>query len=102
MRAVLAAECYAGENVFFIARNYDTDRNLPVIRAVGGVKSPASRIKADFAAEMAAQSRFQRGSVEFGARDRRWGDILRHSVRNIFEDADVIRKCGAEAVLRAR
>jgi hypothetical protein len=89
---VVAAEGNRGENVFFIARNDDADRNLAVIGAVGCVEGPAARVEADLSAKVAAESGFKRGGVELRGMGRRWGDILRHRVQNIFEDAGARRK----------
>jgi len=88
---VVAAEGNRGENVFFVARNDDADRNLAVIGAVGCVEGPAARVEADLSAKVAAESGCKRGGVEFGGTGRRWGDIL-HRVQNIFEDAGAGRK----------
>jgi hypothetical protein len=41
---------------------------------------------------VAAESGFKRGGVELRGMGRGWGDVLRHSVQNIFEDAGVGRK----------
>jgi hypothetical protein len=41
---------------------------------------------------VAAESGFKRGGVELRGMGRRWGDILRHRVQNIFEDAGAVRK----------
>jgi hypothetical protein len=89
---VVAAEGNRGENVFFIARNDDADRNLAVIGAVGCVEGPAARVEADLSAKVAAESGFQRGAVELRGMGRGWGDLLRHRVLNIFEDAGARRK----------
>jgi hypothetical protein len=89
---MVAAESNGGENVFFIARNYDADRNLTVIGAVGCVESAAARVEADFSAKVAAERGLESRNVELRGLDRSWGDILRHRVQNIFEDAGVGRK----------
>jgi len=89
---VVAAEGNRGENVFFIARNDDANRDLAVIGAVGCVESAAARVEADLSAKVAAESGFKRGGVEMGGLGRRWGDVLRHRVQNIFEDAGARRK----------
>jgi hypothetical protein len=89
---MVAAERNGGENVFFIARNDNADGNLPVIGAVGCIEGAAARVEADFAAKVTAESGFKRGGVEFRGMDRRWGDVLRHKVQNIFEDAGAGRK----------
>ncbi len=89
---MVAAEGNSGKNVFLIAGNYDTDRNLTVIGAVGCIEGAAARVEPDLSSKMAAESGFKRGSVELGGMDRGWGDVLRHRVQNIFEDAGVGRK----------
>ncbi len=89
---MVAAEGNCGDNVFFITRNYDADRDLPVIGPVGCIESAAARIEADFSAKMAAERGLERGGVKLRGMDRRWGDVLRHRVQNIFEDAAVGRK----------
>ena len=89
---MVAAEGNSGDDVFFIARNYNSDRNLPVIGAVGCVESAAARVEPDLSAKVAAESGFKRGSVELRGLGRRWDDVLRHRVQNIFEDAGVGRK----------
>ena len=89
---MVAAEGNGGENIFFVARNYDADRDLAVIGAVGCVEGAAARVEADLSAKVAAESGFKRGGVELRGMGRRWGDVLRHRVQNIFEDAGVGRK----------
>ena len=89
---MIAAEGNGGENVFFIARNDDADRYLAVIGAVGCIESAAARVEAYFSAKVAAESGFERGSVELREMGRGWGDVLRHRVQNIFEDAGAGRK----------
>jgi hypothetical protein len=89
---MVAAEGNRGENIFFIAGNYDSDRNLTVVGAVGCIESAAARIEADLSAKVAAERGFKRGGVEMGGLGRGWGDVLRHRVQNIFEDAGVGRK----------
>jgi hypothetical protein len=89
---VVAAQGNRGENVFFVAWNYDADRNLAVIGAVGCIESAAARVEADLSAKVAAESGFKRGSVELGGPGRGWSGVLRHRVQNIFEDAGVGRK----------
>jgi hypothetical protein len=96
---VVAAESNGGEDVLFIARNYDADRNLTVIGAVGGVESAAARVEADLSSKVAAESGFERGSVELRGLGRGWGDVLRHRVQNIFEDAGVGRKSRKESAI---
>ena len=89
---MVAAEGNGGENVFFVARNYDANRDLTVIGAVGCVESAAARVEADLSTKVAAERGLQSRSVELRGLDRRWGDVLRHRVQNIFEDVGVGRK----------
>ena len=89
---MVAAEGNGGENVFFIAGDYDSDRNLAVIGAVGCVEGAAARVEADLSTKVAAERGLQSRSVELRGLGRRWGDVLRHRVQNIFEDAGVGRK----------
>ena len=89
---LVAAESNRREHVFLVARNYDADGNLAVIRAVGRVEGAAAGIEANFSAKMAAESGFERRGVKLHGMGRGWGDILRHGVQNIFEDAGVGRK----------
>ena len=89
---MIAAEGNGGENVFFIARNDDANRNLTVIGAVGCIERAAARIEENFSAKVAAESGFKSRGVELRGMDRGWSDVLRHRVQNIFEDASVGRK----------
>jgi len=84
---MVAAEGDRGEHVFFIARNYNADRNLAIIGAVGGVEGAAARVEADLSAKVAAESAFERGGIELRGVSGGWGDDLRHMVENIFADA---------------
>jgi hypothetical protein len=90
--AVIAANSNGSENVFFVAWNDDTDRNLAVIGAVGCVQGAAARIEANLSAKVAAQASLKRRGIELRGMSRRWGDVLRHRVQNIFEDAGAARK----------
>jgi hypothetical protein len=94
---VVAAEGDSGENVFFVAGNYDADRDLAVVGAVGGIEGAAARVKADFSAKMTAESSFKRGGVELRRVGWGWGDVLWHMVQTIFEDTGAGRK-GIEEV----
>jgi hypothetical protein len=89
---MVSAEGNGGENVFFVARNYDSDRNLAVIGAIGCIESATARVEADFSAKVAAERGFKSRGVELRGMDRGWSDVLRHRVQNIFEDAGVGRK----------
>ena len=89
---MVAAEGNGGENVFFIAGDYDSDRNLAVIGAVSCIESAAARVEADLSTKVAAERGLQSRSVELRGLGRGWDDVLRHRVQNIFEDAGVGRK----------
>ena len=93
---MVAAEGNGSKNVLFVARHDDANRDLAIIGAVGGIESAAARVEANLAAKVAAESGFKRGGVELRGMGRRWGDVLRHSVQTIFEDAGVARKGIAE------
>jgi len=53
-----------------------------------------SQQEANFSSKVAAESGFEGGRVELRGTGRRWGDVLRHKVQTIFEDAGVRRKLG--------
>jgi hypothetical protein len=89
---VVAAKSDSGENIFFVARNYDADRDLAVIGTVGSVDGAAARVKADLSAKMAAERSFKRGSIKLRGTGRRWSNSLRHKAQNIFVDAGAARK----------
>jgi len=95
---VVAAEGNGGENVFFVAGNYDTDGNLAIVGAVGCVKSAASLIEADFSAKVAAESSFKGRGIELRRMGWGWSNGLRHMAQNIFEDTGAVRKWIAESV----
>src|SRR5208282_1650201 len=63
---------------------------------VGRVESAAARVEANFSAKMAAKSGFKRRGIKLRGMGRRWGDVLRHRVQNIFEDTGVGCKPVAE------
>jgi hypothetical protein len=94
---MVAAEGNCGENIFLIARNYDADRNLTVIGAVGCIESAAARVEADLSAKVAAERGFKSRGVELRGLGWGWGDVLRHRVQNIFEDAGAGCKCRKES-----
>ena len=58
---MIAAEGDGGEHVFFIARNYNADRDLAIVGAVGGIEGAAARVEAYLTPKMAAERSFQRG-----------------------------------------
>lgn len=89
---MVVAEGNGGEHVFFVAGNYDANRYLAVIGTVGCVESAAARVETDFSAKVAAEGGFKRAGVELRGLDRGCGDVLRHRVQNIFEDAGAGRK----------
>jgi hypothetical protein len=90
--AMVATKCDRRADIFLIARNYNANGDLTIIRAVGGVESPASGVKADFSAEMAAERGFKGGGVELRGTDLGERDVLRHGYCNIFVDARLRRK----------
>jgi hypothetical protein len=90
--AVVAAKGNGGEDIFFVAGNYNADRNLSVVGAVGCIKRAAARVEANLSAKVAAEGGFKRGGVKLRGMGRRWGDVLRHSLQNIFEDTGAGRK----------
>src|SRR6185312_9026366 len=53
--AELAAGGYGCNYVIGVARNYQPNRNLPVIRAIGGIECPAATIKPHFSADVALE-----------------------------------------------
>jgi len=89
---VVAAQGNRGEYIFFVARNYDADRDLAVIGTVGSVDGAAARVKADLSAKMAAERGLKRGGVKLRGMSERWSNGLRHKAQNIFVDAGVPRK----------
>jgi hypothetical protein len=89
---VVAAQGNRGEDVFFVTRNYDADRDLAIIRAVGCVEGAAPLIEANFSAQVAAERGLKRGGIELRGIDRGWGNVLGHRAQNIFEDVGVERK----------
>ncbi|MGB6386747.1 MAG: hypothetical protein WBD25_09615 [Terriglobales bacterium] len=99
---MVAAEGNGGEHIFSIARNYDADWDLAIIGAVGSVESAATGVEADLSSKMAAESGFKRGWVELRGMRRGWGDVLRHKVQNILEDADAGRKAESGSIAYTR
>ena len=97
--AVVAAESHDGKNVFFIARNYDADRDLAIVGAIGCIDGATAGVEANFSAKVTAECSFKRGGVDLGRTGRGWSDSLRHRAQNIFVDTGVVRKglCGAGA-----
>lgn len=59
-RAVLATKVDGCYHIFFVARNYDPDRDLAIVGAISGIKSATAGVEADFAAQMATQRGFER------------------------------------------
>jgi hypothetical protein len=90
--AVVAAESHRGKNVFFVAWNYDADRDLAIIGAVGGIERTTARVESDLATKMAAERGLKRGGVELCGTGRGCGDVWRHGVQNILEDGGAGRK----------
>jgi hypothetical protein len=85
--AMVAAKRNGGEDIFFVARNYDADRDLAIVGAVGCVESATTLIEANFSTKMAAEGGFKRGSIELRGTGWGWSDVLWHRTQNIFEDA---------------
>jgi hypothetical protein len=52
---MLAAQCHCSENVFGIARCDHSDRNLTIVRSVGGVEGAAGGVKANLSAQVATE-----------------------------------------------
>jgi len=61
---VVATEGDGGQHVFFVARNYDANRDLSIIGPVSRVERAAARVEADLPAKMAAERGFKREGVE--------------------------------------
>jgi hypothetical protein len=55
-RAELTAERDRGQNIVVIAREYNADRDLTVVGAVGRVESAAAAVEANFSANLSSQS----------------------------------------------
>jgi hypothetical protein len=68
---VVTTQGNGSKHVLLVARNYDTDRHLAVVRSVGCVKGAATRVKANFSAKVAAKGSLERGGVEL--RRISWG-----------------------------
>jgi hypothetical protein len=60
---MFTAQCDRGENVFGIARDHHSDRNLAVVRTVGRIQGAAAGVKTDLSAQMASESGFKRDGV---------------------------------------
>src|SRR5580658_6922712 len=75
---MVAAESNRGQYVFFVARNYDADRDLPIIGPVGGIESTTAGIEANLSPKMAAERSFKRDGIRLHGMDRRRGHILLH------------------------
>jgi hypothetical protein len=104
---MVAAESNRGQYVFFVARNYDADRDLPIIGPVGGIESTTAGIEANLSPKMAAERSFKRDGIELHGMDRRRGHILlykilRLTVQNIFEDAGARRKAESDLPVERR
>ena len=59
-----------GDDVVDGARDDDADGNLAVVRAVGGVERPVTRVEADLAADSRAQGGFEGDCVDILRRPR--------------------------------
>ena len=71
--AMFAAKGDGSDDVFFVARDDDADRNLAIVRAIGGVESAAAGVEADFSAKMAAEGGFEDSGIELSGRLREMG-----------------------------
>ena len=89
---MVAAKGDGREHIFFVARNYDSDGNLAVVRAVGGIDGAAALVEANFSAQMAAEGGFKGGGIELHRMWSRWGSGLGHKAQNIFVDEGLERK----------
>jgi hypothetical protein len=78
---VLATEGNGREHVFFVAGNYDADRDLAIVGAVGGVERSAAGVEANLSAKVAAESGFKRGGIELRGMGRGWSDVWRHRLQ---------------------
>jgi hypothetical protein len=63
-RAEIAAEGDRGENIVGIAGNYNANRNLAIVGAVGGVESASAAVEPDFTANFRMQRFRQPQSVD--------------------------------------
>ncbi len=63
-RAVLARQGHGGDDIVRATRQHDADRDLPVVRGVGGVHSPRAFVEADLPLDGAPQLRGQCGGVD--------------------------------------
>ena len=75
----------AATHVVFVARNDEADRNLAVVRGVGGVQRAAAAVEAHFAADLPLQLALELGgSLERvdGFRVRAEGQRLRSLTRS--------------------
>jgi hypothetical protein len=52
---VVAAQGNGGENVFFVARNYNADRHLAIVGAIGCVEGAAARVEANLSTKVASE-----------------------------------------------
>ena len=93
-RAELPAGGHRRDHVVGVARNDEADRNLAVVRAVGGVQRAAAAVEADFAADRSLQFGFEFGggpkvstgfACELGGRgSSRHQDILQQATSRTF------------------
>jgi hypothetical protein len=89
---MIAAQGNGSKYILFIVRNYDADRDLAVVRPIGGIESAAARVESNLAAQMAAKRGFKRCGVELRRRSGGWSNGLGHKAQNIFRDAGAGRK----------
>jgi hypothetical protein len=94
--AVVAAERDGCEHVFFVARDYDSDGDLAIVRAVGGVDCAAALVETNFSAQMTAEGGFKGDGIELVGVRRTRVSSVGHKAPNIFVDMGIRRKGFAE------
>jgi hypothetical protein len=67
-RAVLSADCNRSDYVIRIARDYDSNWNLAIVRTVSGVERAAAVVETDFCAKLPPQGGLQGCGIQMGAR----------------------------------
>ena len=82
--------------IFFIARQYDSDGYLSVVRPIGGIERAAAGVETNLSAKMAAESGLQDWWFELRRTGRLRSCVLSHGVQSIFEEVGAGRKrdCG--------
>ena len=64
---MLAANCDSGDHVLCIAWDYNSDWNLTIVGAVGGVERATAVVETDFAPDLLPQCRLQSSRIRAGA-----------------------------------